>query len=220
MLSRLTNGVEGLNQNEDLGGIEGMDAVAGCGSARALALIAEPARECVRACVWCVEKEKAEMLSQRELAREVIQDEPSLSMLISSVAKLGRRRSSTGASLAGGQGSRISSSAARFFLMMMRVPTRQLKAAVLRTAVVVEYATSPMKKLRTLVAASTPAIAVEVATRSKVGAQSIQCLLPKATERPIRTCKRVNPEMTRRQVWRRLIANQSLTADPGSPAIA
>ena len=59
MLSRLTNGVEGLNQNEDLGGIEGMDAVAGCGSARALALIAEPARECVRACVCDVDRPRS-----------------------------------------------------------------------------------------------------------------------------------------------------------------
>ena len=45
---------------------------------RALAL--EGARECEWVWVWCVEKENAEMLSQRELAREVIQDEPSLSM--------------------------------------------------------------------------------------------------------------------------------------------
>ena len=136
MFSWLTKGVVGLNQKEDFPGIDGCDAMAGWGSMRPLAF--ELARECERACVWWVENENADTLSQRELAREVIHDEPSLRTLTSSVAKLWRRCSSIDPSFAGGQGSRISSSAARFFLIMMRVPTRQLNAAVLRRAVVVE----------------------------------------------------------------------------------
>ena len=87
--SRLPKGVAGLNQYDDLGAIDGYDAVTGCGSIRALAL--EGARECV----LCVENENAEMLSHRELAREVIHDEPSLRASMSSVAKLGRGFSST-----------------------------------------------------------------------------------------------------------------------------
>ena len=87
---------------------------------------------------WWVENENAEMLSHRELAREVIHEEPSLSTLMSSVAKLGRGFSSTGPFFAGGQGSRISSSAARLRLMITSVPTRQLKARVLSTEMVEE----------------------------------------------------------------------------------
>ena len=138
--SRLPKGVAGLNQYDDLGAIDGYDAVTGWGSIRALAL--EGARECV----LCVENENAEMLSQRELAREVIHDEPSLSASISSVAKLGRGFSSI-AAFAGGHGSRMSSSAARLRLMMTSVPTRQPNARLLSNATVEEYATSPMNRL-------------------------------------------------------------------------
>lgn len=63
--SRLPKGVAGLNQYEDLGAMDGYDAVTGCGSIRVLEL--EAARECVRT-VWCVENENAEILSWRELA--------------------------------------------------------------------------------------------------------------------------------------------------------
>lgn len=145
----------------------------------------------------------------------MIQDELSLSALTSSAAKLGRGRSST-ATFAGGQGSRMSSRAARLCLMMTRVPTRQPKASVLSNDTLVEYATRPTKRLWALVAARTPARAVEVTTRMRVGAQSIQCLPPKETGRPMRTCRSVKPEIIRRHVWRRVMANHSLTADAGS----
>lgn len=155
----------GANQYDDFGGMDGCDAApAGFCMTRTLPFdgIAE----------WWVENENAETDSQRELAREVIQELPSFIASTSSVAKDGRGFSST--PVAGGHGSRISLSAARLRRIMTNVPMRQPKATVLATDMVVEYVKRPTKKLGTLVAASTAEMAVPVMTRRTVGAQIIQ----------------------------------------------
>lgn len=201
----------GPNQYDDLGGMDGCDAApAGFCMTRTLPFdgLAE----------WCVEKENAETDSRRELAREVIQELPSFNASMSSVAKDGRGFSSI--PVAGGQGSRISLSAARLRLIMTNVPMRQPKATVLAMDIVVEYAKRPTKKLGTLVAASTAEIAVPVMTRRAVGAQIIQWPFPRATERPMRTWTRVRRATTNRHVCLRVRASQSLTAEAGSDATA
>jgi hypothetical protein len=135
-----------------------------------------------------VEKDHAETELWRELALdalEVIHEAPSRMASISSVANDGLGCSSI--CLTGGQGSDSSWTTARLRLMASRVPTRQQKAMELITAMVLVYETSPINKLGTWAPERTAAMPVEVATSTKVGAQSIQCFSPKDTERPIRT---------------------------------
>lgn len=151
--------------------MEGWEAVAGLFGNDTL-LIEGLAEWCV-CCVWCVENEKAEIESRRELAREVIQELPSLSASMSSVANEGRGAFSS-MGCAGGHGFLISLRAVRLRLMVKRVPMRQPNATVLKIATDEEYAASPIKKLDTPLPASTPAIAVEVTARIEVGAQSNQ----------------------------------------------
>ena len=151
-----------LNQNDDLPGIEGWDAIPAC-------MRADAGRE---TWFWWVENDQLETESWRELALDVIHELPSRIASTSSVAKEGRAFSST--SRAGGQLSAGSFRAARLRLMVTRVRTSQPKAAVVRIATPLEYPTRPMKKVDTLVPASTPATTVEVATRTTVGAQMTQ----------------------------------------------
>jgi len=96
----------------------------------------------------------------------------------------------------------------------MRLPN----AALLKRAMVVEYARSPTKRLGTPAPARTPENVVDVRPISKVGAHSIQCMDPKDTDRPIRIWIRVSPDTTRRQVCLIVKANHNLAEDAASRA--
>lgn len=153
-----------LNQKADLPGIEGWDAAPGCKRA-------DPGRETWFA--W-VENDQLSTESWWELtdALDVIHELPSRMASMSSVANEGRGFAST--SRTGGQLSAGPFKAARLRLMVTSVTTSQAKAAVVKMATPVEYPTRPMKKVETSVPASTPATAVDVATRRSVGAQMTQ----------------------------------------------
>jgi len=116
---------------------------------------------------------------------EVIQDAPSRIASISSVAKEGLGLSST--SPTGGHDSAESLNEDRLFLMMNRVRIRHPKATLLITAMVAEYAVNPINRLSIPVLERRPAVAVDVITSNNVGANNIQCFLPKDTELAMRT---------------------------------
>lgn len=73
-----------------------------------------------------------------------------------------------------------------------------------------------MKKVGTPTLARTPAKAVEVMARRKVGAHTVQCITPRETERPIRTWSNVIHTTTSRHVCLMDMASHSLTVELAS----
>ena len=122
-------------------------------------------------------------------------------------------------SLTGGHGSAESFKEDRLFLMMKRVLIRHPNATLLNTVMVAEYAVNPINRLSILVLERRPAIAVDDITSNDVGANNIQCFLPKDTELAMRTWRRVIAATKSKHVCRIVTTSQRRMAEPGSEAM-